>query len=552
MTDLDYSPEEQFEKVVAAVQVANRSLAMALATNALQHGNAHPLILLLVAERLEEQGLGDQALELLRKAYAAAPGVAEVSRRLARLLARQGLLEEAVQTFAVALVVEPNSCEALCGAGEASFTAGDLIGATRYYRRVIDIEPDQPDALSALAVIAARMENHSLARSLAERVLALRPSDLSAQTALARADLSTGAPDLAAARMTTLLDRVDLNDENRIAMLDLRADAWDGLDRHAEAFSDWALRNRILERLSAAAIRSEHQERRIDEARRLVGYFSAVAPTSWQAVETENKNRSGVRGHVFLLGFPRSGTTLLEKVLAGHPEVRTIEEVDHLGAVGGFFLSAVNELNRLARLTANHADTYRDRYWKMVSETLGDNTRNKTIVDKLPLHVRSLPLIAKLFPNAKILFAVRDPRDVVLSCFRRRFRLNAAMFEFLSLEGTAQYYDQIMLLARIYRAKFSFEVKEVRHETMVANFDGEVREILQFIGLDWHAAVRDFAARARLSLRTPSDPQLARGLNADGVGQWRRYSQELEPVLDQLEPWVAHFGYAGEHRVGLK
>jgi hypothetical protein len=161
----------------------------------------------------------------------------------------------------------------------------------------------------------------------------------------------------------------------------------------------------------------------------------------------------------------------------------------------------------------------------------------------MPLHTPALPLIAKLFPDARILFALRDPRDVVFSCFRRRFRINAAMFELLTLDGAAAYYDAVMGLAMIYRDKLPLKIHEVRHEALVAGFEGEARRVLAFLGAPWDPAVRDFAAQVRGTPRTPSAPQVARGLNADGVGQWRRYRTQLAPVGAILNPWAVRLGY---------
>ncbi len=178
-----------------------------------------------------------------------------------------------------------------------------------------------------------------------------------------------------------------------------------------------------------------------------------------------------------------------------------------------------------------------------VAASLGENLAGRIVVDKLPLHTANLPLIAKLFPKAAILFALRDPRDVVFSCFRRLFRINAAMYEFLTLEGAAHFYDQVMTIAEICRARAPLRLMEVRHEQVVADFDAQIGEVLAFIGADWDPGVRGFAERARAALRTPSDPQVARGLNAQGVGQWRRYQTELEPIRTILAPWVSRFGY---------
>jgi hypothetical protein len=256
---------------------------------------------------------------------------------------------------------------------------------------------------------------------------------------------------------------------------------------------------------------------------------------------------------VFLLGFPRSGTTLLEKVLAGHPEISTLPEVDHLAAAGEHLLADDASLQALATLTGAQAGLLREDYWRNVEASVAAPLAGRILIDKMPLHTVALPLIARLFPDAKVLFALRDPRDVVLSCFRRRFQINAAMFEFLTLEDAARYYDAVMGLARRYREILPLRFHEVRHEAMVADLEGEARKVLEFIGADWNPAVLDFADRARSRLITPSDPQLARGLSGEGVGQWRRYEPCLRPVLGMLEPWVAYYGYpAAEGTAGAR
>jgi hypothetical protein len=168
-------------------------------------------------------------------------------------------------------------------------------------------------------------------------------------------------------------------------------------------------------------------------------------------------------------------------------------------------------------------------------------------VDKMPLYSVFLCLIAKLFPRAKILFAVRDPRDVVLSCFRRRFVMTQQMYELTALESAASYYDQVMRLRERYREVLGLTFCDVRHENMVGDFDRETRRICDFLGVEWNAGLREFARSVPArSVNTPSGPQLARGLFTQGVGHWRRYAPQLAPVLPQLAPWAERFGYARE------
>ena len=156
-----------------------------------------------------------------------------------------------------------------------------------------------------------------------------------------------------------------------------------------------------------------------------------------------------MKQHVFLVGFPRSGTTLLGQVLASHPMIETMEEWSCLDDAHAFVLED-GGLDRLAALDGAALDRYRAAYWKRVAES-GATLSRSVILDKVPLNSVLLCLVAKLFPNAKILLALRDPRDVVLSCFRRQFGMNAQMYEFITLQGAAAYYDAVQRLCHIYR-----------------------------------------------------------------------------------------------------
>ena len=143
-----------------------------------------------------------------------------------------------------------------------------------------------------------------------------------------------------------------------------------------------------------------------------------------------------------------------------------------------------------------------------------------------------------------MLFARRDPRDVVLSCFRRRFGMNASMYQLLTLQGAAAYYDAVMRLSELYRELLPLPLHEVRYESLVEDFEGTARAACDFLGLDWDAQMADFAARAPMrGISTPSAAQVARGLNREGQGSWRRYREQMAPVLPLLEPWVQRFGY---------
>ena len=166
------------------------------------------------------------------------------------------------------------------------------------------------------------------------------------------------------------------------------------------------------------------------------------------------------------------------------------------------------------------------------------------MIDKLPLDTALLGLIHFLFPGARIIFALRDPRDVVLSCFQQNFGMNAAMYQFLDLNSAAAYYDQVMRLGLLWREKLPLKVHVVRYESIVSDFEREVSALLTFLDLPWSDDLRNFHETARKrTIRTPSARQVIQPLYASSSGKWRNYETELAPVRAVLDPWARRFGY---------
>src|SRR5262249_31799713 len=142
---------------------------------------------------------------------------------------------------------------------------------------------------------------------------------------------------------------------------------------------------------------------------------------------------------------------------------------------------------------------------------------------------------------------LRDPRDVVLSCFRQRFRMNPSSFELLTLDGAAKFYGATMRLTELYRDRLPLRLHPLRHEDLVAGFDARMAELCGFLGVPFDDNMRNFAERARRNVvATPSGAQLLKGLNTGGVGQWRRYAGELALVFPFLQEWIERFGYTAD------
>jgi hypothetical protein len=206
------------------------------------------------------------------------------------------------------------------------------------------------------------------------------------------------------------------------------------------------------------------------------------------------------------------------------------------------FLSRAGGMIRLAGAVSDLLEPLRDAYWRRARE-FGVDAAGKVFVDKHPLSTVRLPLIFKVFPDAKIIFTVRDPRDVVLSCFRRSFAINGVTYEFNSLENTARMYEAVMAAGETYLARLPFKLHRMRYEDLVADFDREGRTLCDFLGVEWTDKLRDFASTER-AISTPSSTQVRRGLYEEGAGQWRNYAEPMAGVIPLLQPWIEKFGYA--------
>lgn len=530
----------RLREIQAAAQAGDLDRAGSLALSAVQAGVQHPMALNLAALALEKAERFEDALGLLRRAVELAPQEAAAHNALGLCLHRLERHAEALAAFDAALALQPDFPGALCARGAALEAAGRLVEAQAAYDRVLRLQPENLAAVAGLANLASRRGDHAAARPLAERVLAAAPHYPDAVMALAAADLAEGAAERAGKRLEMLVADDRLTLQQKALALGLSGDVLDAQGRAAEAFEAYTACNMTLWRAYQPAHGGESA---LDFAREMLRVIERLPDDAWAA---EAAPAAEVKGHVFLTGFPRSGTTLLEQVLASHPEVVALEERETLADAQRAFLSRPSDLERLARAGEADLDPLREAYWARVRAEGADPT-GKVFVDKHPLNTFRLPLILKLFPDARILFARRDPRDVVLSAFRRRFAMSGSAYQLLTLTGCAGYYDAAMRMAQALTPALGDRLHVVVHERLVEGFDAEAKAACEALGLPWNQAMRDFAGRvAERGVATPSGAQLARGLSAEGMGAWRRYADQLEPVRPTLARWVEAYGYPAD------
>lgn len=531
------------ELMAAIRHEANRGRiaeAAKLAQQALGRGLAEPRLFEIVGLDLIEKGRFEEAIVVFGRGLALEPGRLRLMLNVGLCLLELERNGEAHDVFLTVLRQDQTLAAAHFGFAVALSRLEDREGARREYQFTIAHDPEHAPALAGLAVICHATGDMEGASAYATRALGFDEGQVDAHLTLARLELAKGEFAGAEQRLSRILAKSGpRKPRDAGAARTLLGDALHGLGEHRRAFAAYAEGNELIR--SAFASVFAQGETIAEQTRRAAEAFSRVQlpPAPALAAPREDEPQT----HVFLVGFPRSGTTLLEQVLAGHPLVESLEERPTLPAVEQLFPDLRAGFEALAADPVA-LEAHRASYWQAV-RSFGIEPRGKVFIDKLPLNTMRLPIIHLLFPSAKILFAVRDPRDVVLSCFRREFEMNPAMFEFLTLEGAARYYDAVMQASTLYREKLPLEICETRYERLVSSFDEQVDAVLSFLGLPWSDDVRAFAERAQSKvIRTPSAPQVRRGLYADALAQWRNYAGDMAPVLPILEKWVAHYGYA--------
>jgi tetratricopeptide (TPR) repeat protein len=459
--------------------------------------------------------------------------------RLAQALAAARRPEEALASAARGLAAFPTNIELLCVQAAILIALSRTAEARGAYETVLVADPDRFEAAFGLALLAADAGDWVVAQAQLARLQVRHPDRPDLKWLSARAAMSQGKPAQALEGLEPLARDARLAPAQRAEVLLLLSAALDALDHCPEAFAA-AVRGKQIER-DLYAERARDREGAAGRFARLRDWFEAADPEPWAGAPAPDKTPAA--GHAFLVGFPRSGTTLLEQALAGHPQVAALEEAPTLAAAHAEFLSDDAGLERLARLTAKEAKAWRERYWAEVAAR-GVDVKGRLFLDKAPAATEDLPLVAKLFPDAKVLFAIRDPRDVVLSCLRQAFQMNALTYAFTDLIAAASAYAANMALAETYRHVLPLHLMEVRHETLVRGFEGKLRQVCAFLELEFDPAMTDVGrTAARREVRTPSAVQVRAGLSRKGLGRWRAYQAELAPVLPVLAPWVERFGY---------
>ncbi len=261
---------------------------------------------------------------------------------------------------------------------------------------------------------------------------------------------------------------------------------------------------------------------------------------------SESHGNDEYKDPVFVVGFPRSGTTLLEQLLDAHPALVSFDEQPFLQhIVRRLTTDGGNVFEHIQNLTSQQWLEQRATYFNEVA-LVAPSIKTQRAVDKNPLNMVRLPALQNFFPSAQVILAIRHPCDVVLSCYMQHFRAPAFALTFETLESTAQMYDKVFSHWYESAEQLKLPVLEWKYEDLIADTEARARDLFEFLNLPWHDELLAFTERAKSkgAIKTPSYTQVVEQVNARSVGRWQAYEKYFTPVvMKYLEPWIVRFGY---------
>ena len=511
----------------------------------------------------------EEALPLLTRALQLAPGYCDPHCNLGFVLNGLERYAEAFPHFQLALQVRPDYAEAYLGLAEVYQKQQLLPQAESAARQAVALLPDQPEAHSILAAVLAEAGATQQALIHFDQALTLSPALPSALLGKGNLCLELGDLKLAEALFThalagappqrQLVARYHLSqirkvgaDDPNLAALEAAA-GLQGLTQREQRYLHFAL-GKSYDDSGRYDLAMSHFTQGCALKRKTVQYDAAAQTQAfndtmeifsednilrWRGAGYESKHDSDLP--IFVLGMPRSGTTLVEQIIASHAEVFGAGELPDLLQILNRPIPGNQEQQGRNNFPLCMADVNKEQIAAWGAEYVaGLRQRDpvaRHITDKMPSNFFAVGLIHVMLPNAKIIHVRRDPMDTCLSCYTRLFS-HGQEYSY-DLAELGQYYADYERLSQHWRKVLpAGAFIEVQYEELVADMETQARRLIDFCGLEWDAACQDFH-NTRRTIRTASVTQVRQPIYNSSVGRWHHYQEYLQPLLQALGKLVA-------------
>ena len=475
-------------------------------------------------EQFQERGEYEKAARFYALARSREPKEAQFHADFGSLALARGQHEEAARHYRTALECKPRVAEFHLGLGLAILEADQLDQAEPIFREALSVDPNLTAAWCALARLQAERGDFDLSCRSARSALAIRPGLPDAYWRLA-SNLKGDLPDAEAQAMEGLLQRRSLTLGERALLHFGLAFVCDSRGQFSKAVDHLENANRFQRSAKAARGETYDGDRHSSFIDRTIAAFTPDVIARGRAWGDPDPRP------VFVVGLPRTGTSLVEQVLASHPQVHGAGE---LHAMQRLFLDlphlvgqpSADPFDALNALNLDSAKTIARVYLDAL-DTLAPSTAVR-VVDKMPDNIRFLGLIAMIWPGARVIVCQRDLRDVALSCWQTGFEKNSWANDW---DDIAQRFADHQRIVDHWRQALPTGSLVMRYEDLVHDLNRHAHRLIDFLGLEWHPACLEFHKTRRV-VRTASLVQVRQPLYMRSVGRWRQYEHSLQPLLE--------------------
>lgn len=468
---------------------------------------------------LNETGKLDQALHAFSKLLELQPDSAIAYNNLGIVYDSIGKTEEAESAYRNAIRIDPSLLETSCHLGYLLADEGRTAEALEIFDQILEQSPQLKSAIAGKATALEKLGDTEQARALLEKYAGDESADAEIVIAACKVALRTGEYDNAARRAENLVRSGNTTEKGLADLHFVLGDLYDKQEKYHLAFSHYKEANA----LSPCAYSHEQHIRYIDRI---------ISATDSSSLDKLPDNRPEFRRLVFIVGMPRSGTSLVEQILASHPDVFGAGELRYIGdiaaALPGKNGKSASYPEGLDTLTRESLHSLAGLYTTPVNR-LAD--KSPVITDKMPHNFLFLAFIHKLFPDAKIIHVKRNLLDNCLSLYFNSFNPNHAYSTDLGLLG--KYYGEYLRLMRHWREQAGIPMLDIQYETLINDFDNCTSRLLDYCGLGWSDSCRDFHMNKRF-VKTPSYNQVCQPLYSSSINRWKHYDEFIEELKESL------------------
>ena len=461
----------------------------------------------------------EQAAQALYEAARLDPLMANAQLKLGDVLRLLHRREDAIVAYERARELEPARAEAPIGIGLAHLEGGDFEEARRWLASALALAPDSADAHFEMGHAYQLQGRFEEAVGWHEKAIRLEPGHAAAHFYLAK-DGKAGSSEVRRRELERVLALSTLTAEQRISLNFALAKVEEDLGDYDSAFRAYAAGNEL--RKSRLPYRPEDFTAHVD---RLIEVFSPGLFAEKAGLGSASELP------VYIVGMPRSGTTLVEQILASHPQVFGAGELDYMRQIASALpqrLGGESYPECVRRLDRARAEAIASEHLRRLASAAPEAAR---ITDKLPNNFARLGLIALLFPRARLIHCVRDALDTCLSCYCQEFAHGQPFAA--DLDHLGRYYRDYERLMRHWRSVLPSPILDVPYEALVADQEGWSRKLVDFLGLAWDERCLAFYEKERL-VRTASFWQVRQPIYATSIGRWRHFARHLGPLFSAL------------------